>query len=63
MEHSNSASTQIPNGIVLDGSICLKVEEDRDKVSCVPSRQLIGPLLHLSNTAQPDIVFAVGFLS
>ena len=29
----------------------------------VPYRQLVGALIHLSNTVRPDIAFAVGFLS
>lgn len=62
---SNAASTAIP----MTTNQCLDHVSDECEVSeewnqaCVPYKELVGTLLHLSNTVRPDIAFSTSHLS
>ena len=63
MENFHIANTPLSVGLNIESSMRPSSEEGRDKMKKTPYTELVGTLLHPSNTVQPDISFAVGFLS
>lgn len=57
MQDCKLVKTPLPQGLDL------KVDDTEMLSNTTPFRQLVGSLLHFSNTVRPDIAFAVGYLS
>lgn len=57
MEHCSGIANLMVPGTKLQAA------EQDERLADVPYRELVGLLLHLSNTWGPDITFAVGYLS
>ena len=62
MSNSRRVSTPLLQGAVLDRWASLSTEEQME-MNNKPSRELIGALIHLSNTVRPDIAFADNCIS
>ena len=58
-----SASTPLPEGLVLSTTMAPVDEGEVEQMKRTPYRQLVGCLLHLANTTRPDLSFAAGYLS
>ena len=56
-------SIPVPPGTVLTKRIAPFDEGEKEKMNSVPYRQLVGSILHLSNTTRPDLAFTGGYLS
>ena len=63
MENCKAVATPLPEGISLSVSQGPVNEGEQAVMNRTPYRQLVGCLLHLSNTTRPDIAFASGYLS
>ena len=63
MDSAKAVSTPLPPSILFEASVASGNTAENLEANDVPYRQLIGGLLHLSNTTRPDISYAVGFLS
>ena len=63
MRESRPASTPLNPGIKLSKEDCPKTPSEKEDMSHVPYRELIGSLMYLAQNTRPDIAFAVSKLS
>ena len=57
------AKNSLLEGIVLSVNMKSVDEGEKSALERTPYRQLVGCILHLTNTTRPDIAFAAGYLS
>ena len=63
MNSCKAVTTPLPEGISLSISQGPVDEGEQIVMNRTPYRELVGCLLHLSNTTRPYIAFAAGYLS
>ena len=63
MKDCKVANTPLPEGFVLSKTMAPVNKKEADLMRQSPYRELVGCILHFSNTTRPDISFAAGYLS
>lgn len=63
MEYCRPANTPLPAGLVLTAPTGPVDEGERNQMLNTPYLQVVGSLLHLSNTTRPDICYAASLLA
>ena len=63
MENAKVVSTPLPSHLKLTKEMCLKAQEEEDKMSKVPYASTIGSLMYAMVCIRPYITHAVGVVS
>ncbi|XP_060190804.1 secreted RxLR effector protein 161-like [Lycium barbarum] len=63
MQNSSPVDTPISKGHALGSQMCPKTPEEKEKMSRVPYRSVVGSLMYVMVCTRPDICQAVGLVS
>lgn len=63
MQECRGASTPLDPGIKISKKDCLGTHEEKEEMSRVPYRELVGSLMYLAQSTRPDIAYATSKLS
>ncbi|GJY35191.1 hypothetical protein Tco_0817504 [Tanacetum coccineum] len=59
MENSKKGNLPLHHGIMISKDLCLKIDEELDKMSRVPYASAIGSIMYAMTCTRPDVSFAL----
>ncbi|GJX89734.1 retrotransposon protein, putative, ty1-copia subclass [Tanacetum coccineum] len=63
MKNSKKGNLPLHHGIKISKDICLKIDDELDKMSRVPYASAIGSIIYAMTCTRPDVLFALSMVS